>query len=275
MFRLKLIFLLYLYCLLIESTMKVKACNKTSLVVVATLLTAVFLANGLATYFGYNIIVQITKSISVIAILTLYYCRLNAMANVFLTIFLLFLLGDLFSVFRLEQFSRELSKTFFMGSYLMLIFVLLGKIKRIRYEGLVSIYLIFVLLLNAYLLYVFYDAVKGSFTDEVNLALFIGHGIMLIAMSFFAFAVYLSNETTQSIVFLVMVFCFVFSDVLNYICELYVYYWAFEFFGNMLHLASLVLFYVYVHNHHKIVKVKAYRDMNQEFVIQKSERLTA
>ncbi|HNU59475.1 MAG TPA: hypothetical protein PKI08_05950 [Aquaticitalea sp.] len=161
-----------------------------------------------------------------------------------------------------------------MGGYLLLVFVLFGKLKRIRYEGLVSIYLVCVLLLNVYLLYVFYDAVKESLAD-VNLALFIAHGIILIVMSFFAFAVYLSNETTQSIVFLIMVFGFVFSDVLNYICKLYVYHWAFEFFGNMLYLASLGLYYVYVYNHHKIVKIKPHRTISEDFVIREGKRLTA
>ena len=110
--------------------------------------------------------------------------------------------------------------------------------------------------------------------DDVNLVLSICHGVLLIAMSFFAFAVYLSQETTQSIIFLVMVCCFVFSDILNYICSLYVYYWMFEFMSNMLHVLSLALLYMYVYNHHKIVKVKR-REEIEPYLVTNSDRITA
>ncbi|MEZ4792060.1 MAG: hypothetical protein R2783_00850 [Gelidibacter sp.] len=238
------------------------------------LLMAIFATNGVATFLGNAIVPNITKVISIIVILTFYFTRINRMATVFLTIFVLLLFGDVLSVFNFGDLASKLSVSFYLGSYFLFIFVLLGKLKRIKYEGLVSIYLLVVLVLNTYFLYMLYGTLKANFTDNVNLVLYICHGITLLAMAFFAFAVYLSKETTQSIVFLMMVCCFVFSDVLGYICNLYVYYWMFDFIGNMLHLASLCLFYVYVSNHHKIIKVKD-KVEHQSYEFKNPERLTA
>ncbi len=243
-------------------------------ILVFLMLTAL-LINGVATYLGNTMISNITKLTSIIILLTFYFMVRHRMANVFLTIFLFLFLGDAFFVFNFGELSGKLSTIFYLGSYSLLIFVLLGKLKCIRYEGLVSIYLIVVLLLNSYFLYVLYGIVKENLSDEVNLAMSVCHGITLIAMSFFAFAVYLSKETTQSIIFLVMVVCFVFSDILTYIYNLYVYFWVFEFMANMLHLTSLGLFSTYVCNHHKFIKVIKRKDALHEFSIQTSERLTA
>ena len=242
--------------------------------VLVMLMLATIVINGIAIYFSNAMISNITKITCILVLLSLYFMVHQRMANVFLTIFLFSFIGDAFYVFNLGDLSSKLSTTFYLGSYCLLVFVLLGKFKRIKYEGLVSIYLIIVLLLNSYFMYILYGMLKDSFSDNVNLVLSICHGVLLIAMSFLAFAVYLSQETTQSIIFLVMVCCFVFSDILNYICSLYVYYWVFEFVANMLHLLSLALLYTYVYNHHKIVKVKRREELDP-FIITNSDRLTA
>lgn len=241
--------------------------------ILVTLVLATILINGIATYFDYLLIPNATKIASILILLTLYFIKRNQMANIFLTIFSLFFLGDIFSVFNFGDMADKLSKAFYLGSYLLLIFVLLGKLKHIKYEGVVSIYLILVLMLNSYFLYMLFGIVKDNFSDDVNQVLFICHGITLIAMAFFAFAVYLSNESKQSIMFLIMVFCFVFSDVLTYICSLYVYYWLFDFVGNMLHLASLCLLYMYVVNHNKFSTNED--ALQNDYVIQNSKNITA
>lgn len=242
--------------------------------VMVCLLSTVLIVNGISAYFGYSIFSSVTKVISVIAILTLYYSKSYRMATVFLTIFMFLFLSDVFSVFNFGQLTSRLSITFNLGAYSLLLFVILGKFKRMKYEGLVSVYLILVLLINSYFLYMLYGALKDNFTDTINLVLYIGHGITLIGLTFFAFAVYLSQESTQSIIFLIMVFSFVFSDVLNYICNLYVYFWVFDFISDILHLTSLCLFFVYVNNHHKIIKLKP-KDIQENYILKSSDRLTA
>lgn len=221
--------------------------------VLVLVLTVIVLCATVATYFDSIMVPKIVKLITVTILMTFYFCQLNKMANVFLTIFLVFFLGDIFAVFNFGELILKLSKSMYIGGYLLLIFVLLGKLKKIKFDSLVSLYLVVVLLLNSYFLYVLYEVAKDNFVDEVNLVLYVFHGITLIALTYFSFAVYLSKETEQSITFLLLVFCFVFSDVLNYINSLYIYYWLFEVFDLTLHICGLFLLYKYVFDHHTSV----------------------
>lgn len=252
-----------------------KVYTETPTGVLIMLLLILFLMNGAAMYYDFDVIPNITKFISVLVFFTLYYTKRNHMATVFLAFLMFLFFGDTFSVFNFGELADKLSKTFYLGAYCLLIFVLLGKFKRIKMEGLVLVYLILILALNSYFLYALYSVVKDNFSDQINLVLYICHGSALVAMAFLAFAVYLSKESTQSIIFLVMVFCFVFADVLNYICDLYVYFWVFDFIGNMLHLASLGLFFSYLNNHHKIIKPKAKVAMEHRCLLNNPERLSA
>ena len=220
--------------------------NKALVIVLFSLL----LCTTVAICFDMLIVSQIVKLVTVTLLLTFYFCQLNKMANVFIVTFLVFFIGDAFSVFGFGDISSKLSKVAYLGAYLLLIFVLLGKLKRVKFEGLVTVYLVLVLLLNSYFLYTLYGVAKSNFVDNTNLIIYICHGITLIALTYFSFAVYLSRETAQSITFLLMVFCFVFSDVLYYICDMYVYFWIFEVFENILHTAGLFLLYKYVYDHH-------------------------
>ncbi len=230
---------------MMRSILKLKP-NLALVIVLVTLL----LGNCISYFFDNSVLPKITKLITVTILLTFYFCQLNKMANVFLVTFIIFFLGDAFSVFEFGEISTKLSKAAYIGAYALLIFVLFGKLKKLKFDGLVSVYLILVLLLNSYFLYALYGVAKENFVDDVNLILYVCHGITLIAMTFFAFAVYLSRETAQSITFLLMVFSFVFADVLSYICQLYVYYWIFELFESILHITGMFLLYKYVYDHH-------------------------
>lgn len=218
--------------------------------ILAILLSVIVVCSSIATYFDSVMVPKVVRLITITTLLTFYFCQLNKMANVFLTTFLVFFIGDACAVFSFGEIMVKLSKAMYIGGYLLLVFVLFGKLKRIKFNGLVSIYLILVLLLNSYFLYVLYEVAKENFVDNVNLILYILHGITLIALTYFSFAAYLSKETGQSITFLLMVFCFVFSDVLQYINVLYIYYWLFEVFERALHLGGLFLLYKFVFDHH-------------------------
>jgi len=247
-----------------KRTVMIKKLNIKPNSVLVIVLFVLLISTSLATYFNVPIVPMIAKLTTVAILMTFYYCQLYKMANVFLTIFLLFFLGDAFFVFDFGDMASKLSKSMYIGAYLLLVFVLLGKLKRVKFEGLVTVYLILVLGLNSYFLYVLYGVAKDNFVDDINLVLYICHGIALIGMTYFAFAVYLSRETAQSITFLLMVFCFMFSDVLTYICDLYVYFWVFEVFGSILHTAGLFLLYKYVYdfyankNIHKRMQLSEY-----------------
>ena len=229
-------------------------------------LAIIVLCSAIATYFDSIMVPKIVKLITVTILVTFYFCQLNKMANVFLTAFLVFFIGDAFAVFSFGEIMLELSKSMYIGGYLLLIFILLGKLKKIKFDSLVSVYLILVLLLNSYFLYVLYEVAKENFVDEVNLVLYIFHGITLIALTYFSFAVYLSKETAQSITFLLMAFCFVFSDVLHYINTLYIYYWLFEVFERTLHISGLFLLYKYVYDQHAMVNNEKKMNLSDYFV---------
>ena len=236
--------------------------NLALLIVLFTLI----LGNCMSYFFEYSVFPKVTKLITVTILLTFYYCQLHKLANVFLTTFLLFFIGDAFSVFEFGDLSLKLSKASYISAYALLIFVLFGQLKKLKFDGLVSVYLILVLLLNSYFLYALYGVAKDNFVDEVNLFLYVCHGVTLIAMTFFAFAVYLSRETAQSITFLLMVFSFVFADVLYYICQLYVYYWIFELFESILHISGMFLLYKYVYDHHTIRNKEEHIKFSEYFI---------
>jgi hypothetical protein len=220
--------------------------------VIITLFCAVLLLNFTASYEGFAMISKITKVVVVPLIIIYFFSKRNYMANIFFTIFLLMFFGDVFSVFNVNEFVSKLSKTAYLGSYLLLVLVVIGKLRRVKFEGLISWYLILIFALNTYFMYVLFKIVQNNFTDSVNMVLYISRGITILIMGFMAFAVYLSKENAQSILFLSMAFCFIFSDVLFYISDLYVFYWLFEFFERILHIVGLFLLYVYVFNHHEI-----------------------
>ncbi len=244
---------------------------KPNFILVATL-AVVILCSGIATYFGSVLVPQTVKLITITILLTFYFCQLNKMANIFLTTFIIFFIADAFSVFSFGEVMVKASKGLYITGYILLVFVLLGKLKKIKFHGFTSLYLIFVVLLNAYFLYVLYGAAKDNFVDQTNMILYILHGVTLIALMYFAFAVYLSKETGQSITYLLMVFCFVFSDVLHFINTLYIYYWLFEVFERTLHILSLYLLFKYVYDHHTLAN-KEQRMNFSEYFISTSQQL--
>lgn len=220
--------------------------------VIIVLFCAVLLLNFVASYDGLAVLSKITKVVTVPLVLLYFFSKRNFMANIFFTIFLLMFFGDLSSVFNVNELVSKLSKTAYLGSYLLLVFILIGKLRRVKFEGLISWYLIFIFVLNTYFMYVLFSLIQDNFSDSVNMVLYVSRGITILIMGFLAFAVYLSKENAQSILFLVLSFCFIFSDVLFYISDLYVYYWLFEFFERTLHIIGLFLLYVYVFNHHEL-----------------------
>ncbi|WP_323787833.1 hypothetical protein [Psychroserpens sp.] len=234
--------------------------------IMVIVLTVIVLCSAVATYFDSIMVPKTVKLITVTILMTFYFCQLNKMANVFLTTFLVFFIGDAFAVFSFGEIMLKLSKSMYIGGYLLLIFILLGKLKKIKFDSLVSVYLILVLLLNSYFLYVLFEVAKENFVDEVNLVLYVCHGITLIALMYFSFAVYLSKETGQSITFLLMVFCFVFSDVLHYINNLYIYFWLFEVFERTLHISALFLLYKYVYDFHTLKNNEKKMNLSDYFV---------
>lgn len=224
--------------------------------ILLTIFVSFLMINSIALWLGLKSFLEIVSLLLIPVLVTIYFYRKHYMANVFFTIFLIMFLGRVFDVFSVNDLMNNLSEAFYIGAYLLLIFVLSGKLKRVKFEGVVTIYLVIVFLVNVYLFYALYDALKTSFYDKLQLLLFVFKGIVLLFMAFTAFMVYLSNESKQSILFLTMVFCMMFSALLKSIHTMYVYFWVFEWVEYILLSLSLILFFKYVENHHHKNKIK-------------------
>ena len=221
-----------------------------AIIVIITLIVTLYMSFS---YLGFSLLTKATTLIIIPILLVIYFYRQPAMANIFFTIFVLYFLGIIFSVLDNESLSPKLSESCFLGVYALLTLVMIGKLRHVKFQGLVSVYLIMILLVNTYFMYVMYATVKDSFSDNVILALSVSKGIALLLMGFLAFAIYLGRETSQSIIFLTIVCCFVFSDVLNFITTMYIHFWLFEGAQKILQGAGLLLFCIYVYNHQELV----------------------
>lgn len=208
--------------------------------------------NFSASYCGFSLLGKIVALAIIPVLMVNYFLRQRAMANMFFAIFILYFLGLLFNVLDYLSLSSKLSEFCFLGVYAILAFVMIGKLKYVRIEGLVSIYLVVILLTSSYFMYIMFSMVKDSFTDSVIMTLSIGKTMALLLMSLLAFAIYLSKETSQTILFLTIVCCFVFSDVLSFITTMYVQYWLFDGIQKILQGAGLLLFCFYVYNHQEM-----------------------
>lgn len=207
-----------------------------------------------ASYLGFSILVK-GAVLSVIPILMgSYFLRQKVMSTVFLTVFVLYFLGVLFGELDYLAQSLKLSESSFLVCYCLLVFILLGKLKHIKLDNVVSLYLILILLASSYFMYAMFASVKDSFSDSVIMTLSLGKGLVLLLLSILAFTIYLSQETTQTIIFLMVICCFVFSDILSFITSMYVHYWLFDGIQKILQGVGLLLLSIYVYDHHQLAK---------------------
>lgn len=176
------------------------------------------------------------------------------MAHLFVLIFGFYFLGLLFYALDNLSLSLKLSESSFLGVYALLLVVMVPKLKRLRLETLIFTYLSIILLVNGYLGYIVFNMLKDSFADSVILTLTASKSIALMLVSFLAFIIYLSEESLQSIIFLITACCFVFADALSLIGITYVHYWVFEAIQKILQGVGLLLLCIYVFNHHQSLR---------------------
>lgn len=231
---------------------------------IVVMLAVIVTFNLVSSYYGLSLMTKATTLAIIPLLLVTYFYRQSVMANIFLVMFILCFLGTIFNTFDHIGLMSKLSESCFLGAYALVIFVMMGKLKHVKFEGLVSMYLILILLVNTYLMYSMFSLVKDSFMDSVILTLTVSRGIALLIMGFLAFAIYLSKESSQSILYLSIVCCFVFSDVLNFITSMYIHFWLFEGFQNILQAVGLLLFCVYVYNSQEVAN--SFRNSKSEII---------
>ncbi|WP_452221033.1 hypothetical protein [Lacinutrix salivirga] len=216
--------------------------HKHALVFVVILILAL---NIYASFSQNELLLRVVKPLFIPFTVVYFYLTKCKLAKPIVAFFIFSFLGDFTST--IPQYSYiKLSSLLYCLSYFSLIGLLWHKIETIRFNALVYAYLITVFLICTYFIYQFYVMTNSNLLDEWTVLLFVLKSVILLVLGFFAFAVYLDTDSKSSILFLAMVFCFGFSDVLYYISQNYIYTWSFVVSEIVLHVSGLVLICNYI-----------------------------
>ncbi|MGZ0017906.1 hypothetical protein [Yeosuana sp. AK3] len=198
---------------------------------------------------------QSTKPLFVPVFLIFFFIKNKTLKIPFILFLLYSFLGDSASMFfSNETFIRASSIMYFL-SYMCLIGFMLPKFKLVEFNKVITLYLVIVVFINMYFLYSVYNILKTIVPDSLEVFLFGIKSISLIVLVSIALGVYLNNETRLSIFFLMMAFCFVFSDMLNYVSQYYVYHWSFSMLDRVLHVTGLFFLFNYIMEYNKAPKI--------------------
>ncbi|WP_418513367.1 hypothetical protein [Corallibacter sp.] len=202
-------------------------------------LLVLIVVNVMATLGHFELLEKLTKSL-LIPIFLMYFLARHKRIEAAVVGFLIFsFLGDLSSVFFDNELLIESSSIAYFLSYVCLVYVAITRIHKINFDKIIGAYLTVVFAINAYFMYVLFTVLQTQIADEVEVIAFGARSIALVVLAFVAFVVYLNFETKQSIMFLVTSLCFVFSDVLFYISNYYIYDWSFVLIDRVLHAVGL------------------------------------
>lgn len=217
-------------------------------------LCLLILINVLATLSESGLLLQITKPLFVPIFIMYYFIKNRYFSLVFVIFFIFSFIGDFSSVFFTNNSIIKFSNFIYFLSYLTLIVYIISKFKRIRLDAVIATYLLIVISINSYFLYELFSILKLQITDPIEVNLFVLKSASLILITFLAFVSYLNSDTKQSIIFLLVALSFVFSDVLHYISNYYIYNWSFVMLDRVLHVFGLFFLFNYIIGENRIRK---------------------
>jgi hypothetical protein len=124
--------------------------------------------------------------------------------------------------------------------------------------------------INSYFLYELFGILKTQISDITEVNLFVAKSVSLIVLAFISFVIYLNSDTRQSILFLFTTLCFVFSDVLHYVSNYYIYNWSFVMLNQVLHVVGLFFLFNYIIGENRLRKKQLVREriLNQTNTIE-------
>lgn len=217
-------------------------------------LCLLILINVLATISESGLLLQITKPLFVPVFIMYFFIKNKYFSFVFVLFLVFSFVGDFSSVFSSNNSIVKFSSFIYFLGYLTLVFYTISKFKRIRLDMVIGVYLLIVISINSYFVYELFSILKLQILDPIEVNLFAAKSVSLIALSFLSFVVYLNSDTKQSIIFLLMALCFVFSDVLYYISNYYIYNWSFVLLDRVLHVIGLFFLLNYIIGENRIRK---------------------
>jgi len=199
-----------------------------------------------------------------IPIFLVYYFSKNGFVGTFFWIFvLLSFFADSTSVFVENSVYLKTSSIIYGASYACLVFMVMQKLRSIHLDKVVGLYLVVVFLINIFFMVKLYDILKFSISDTIELTMFTIRAVALVALALVAFVMYLNEDNKQSIMFLMMALSFVFSDVLYYINNYYIYNWGFVAMERALHVTGLFFLFKYV--------IEQNRELKKQLVFQRKQ----
>ncbi len=226
----------------------------------ACVLLAMLFFNVYASLNENILLLQVSNALTIPLFFSIFFLKNKFINNIFIAFLLLTFIGDLFSMMPINTGQLKVTSAAYFSSYTVLILVGLYRIRGFKFIGLVGAYLVVVFLLNAYFMYSLYGMLSYSISDSTELFFTTLQIIALVVLGFIAFAGYLNEDGRQSIVFLVMSFCLIFSQVLNFVETYYISYNLFIALEWSSHIAGLVLFYNYLVEYNKQRKRKIVKE---------------
>ncbi|WP_274476478.1 hypothetical protein [Mangrovimonas aestuarii] len=236
--------------------------TKSQVALFICVLLCVLGLNIFASVTNNQLLLQWTKPLFVPVILSFYLYRKKKQDTLLVIFLLFFFLGDYLSAISKDIWAIRSSNVLHCLSYLGLLMVLARKVKRLSIDKVVGGYLLVVFLINAYFLLVLFEILKVTVVDDFKLVLFIISGTVLFVMLFVSFAIYLSSDTKQAIMFLMMGLCFVFAEVFYFVGEYYLYHWSFIAFNRILYVSGLVFLILYRDIYQSVKVIKQLDEVN-------------
>jgi len=175
-------------------------------------------------------------------------------------------IGDLFSMLPATLLQFKVTSIAYFCCYAVLVYIAISRVKKINITGFIGAYLVVIFLLNAYFIFSFHGILSNTITDSSELLFTTLQLVAILILGFVAFAGYLNDDGRQSIVFLVMSFCLIFSQVLTFVESYYISHIMFTVINWASYTAALVLFYKYVVEENRL---KKHRTITKALILDK------
>lgn len=213
--------------------------------------------NLIAFFTNSEKVLRFVEPILILPILVFFLYKYSRIRLVLIGFLIFAILGDLSHLFSIKAYGIQFEAIAYCLGYLCLIFEAVYRIKKLSVSLLIGFYLVIVFGVNFYFLYILYDILRETISNNFELTLVVVRIVSLFLFSLFSFTVYLSSESKQSILLLLMSITLVFSDVLYLVSEYYMYFWIFHFISKALYLITFYCFYLYIVNYNRFVAPKA------------------
>ena len=223
------------------------------------------LLNVFASLSENDLLVQITKPLFVPVLMVFYFMKNRYIHPLIIAFFLLSFIGDFSSVVITWESLVSFPDFIYILGYTALILYVIPKLVNIRLDRVVGIYLIIVISINSYFIYELFDVLKMEISNITEVNLFVVKTVSLLALVFISFIVYLNSDTKQTILFLFATLSFMFSHILHYVSNYYIYDWSFDMLNNVLHAVGLFFLLNYVMGENRLRKRQLITDkLNSE-----------